>query len=278
MRKNNLVKNLLAAMTLLFASSTMISCQGLVDAVIGSEDNPVTPVVTPIVENTGATAEEVTALLEEALSVKAVQEAIASGDPIKITVAGGSSTTASNSVIEIPMTTSTGNKVAIELTFTDAITTSTSNPLEFVANEGADAASGESENELVITMPDATGLVVNIELPNTTVTLASTGKTVYKTLTAKTAQETLIVDEDVELQEAIIKGGSVEIKKGGKVGTLKINNTKDVNTITMDGNAKTSSENLIDKLVIAEDALPPVASIGSTSNTMEFLTVSGNFA
>ena len=241
-------------MTLLFASSTMISCQGLVDAVIGSEDNPVTPVVTPIVENTGATAEEVTALLEEALSVKAVQEAIASGDPIKITVAGGSSTTASNSVIEIPMTTSTGNKVAIELTFTDAITTSTSNPLEFVANEGADAASGESENELVITMPDATGLVVNIELPNTTVTLASTGKTVYKTLTAKTAQETLIVDEDVELQEAIIKGGSVEIKKGGKVGTLKINNTKDVNTITMDGNAKTSSENLIDKLVIAEDA------------------------
>ena len=195
MRKNNLVKNLLAAMTLLIASSTMISCQGLVDAVIGSEDNPVTPVVTPIVENTGATAEEVTALLEEALSVKAVQEAIASGDPIKITVAGGSSTTASNSVIEIPMTTSTGNKVAIELTFTDAITTSTSNPLEFVANEGADAASGESENELVITMPDATGLVVNIELPNTTVTLASTGKTVYKTLTAKTAQETLIVDE-----------------------------------------------------------------------------------
>ena len=169
MRKNNLVKNLLAAMTLLFASSTMISCQGLVDAVIGSEDNPVTPVVTTIVENTGATAEEVTALLEEALSVKAVQEAIASGDPIKITVAGGSSTTASNSVIEIPMTTSTGNKVAIELTFTDAITTSTSNPLEFVANEGADAASGESENELVITMPDATGLVVNIELPNTTV-------------------------------------------------------------------------------------------------------------
>ena len=254
MRKNNLVKNLLAAMTLLIASSTMISCQGLVDAVIGSEDNPVTPVVTPIVENTGATAEEVTALLEEALSVKAVQEAIASGDPIKITVAGGSSTTASNSVIEIPMTTSTGNKVAIELTFTDAITTSTSNPLEFVANEGADAASGESENELVITMPDATGLVVNIELPNTTVTLASTGKTVYKTLTAKTAQETLIVDEDVELQEAIIKGGSVEIKKGGKVGTLKINNTKDVNTITMDGNAKTSSENLIDKLVIADDA------------------------
>lgn len=254
MRKNNLVKNLLAAMTLLIASSTMISCQGLIDAVIGSEDNPVAPVVTPIVENTGATAEEVTALLEEALSVKAVQEAIASGDPIKITVAGGSSTTASNSVIEIPMTTSTGNKVAIELTFTDAITTSTSNPLEFVANEGADAASGESENELVITMPDATGLVVNIELPNTTVTLASTGKTVYKTLTAKTAQETLIVDENVELQEAIIKGGSVEIKKGGKVGTLKINNTKDVNTITMDVSAEASSENLIDKLVIAEDA------------------------
>ena len=254
MRKNNLVKNLLAAMTLLIASSTMISCQGLVDAVIGNTDNPVAPVVTPIVENTGATAEEVTALLEEALSVKAVQEAIASGDPIKITVAGGFSTTASNSVIEIPMTTSTGNKVAIELTFTDAITTSTSNPLEFVANEGADAASGESENELVITMPDATGLVVNIELPNTTVTLASTGKTVYKTLTAKTAQETLIVDEDVELQEAIIKGGSVEIKKGGKVGTLKINNTKDVNTITMDVSAEASSENLIDKLVIAEDA------------------------
>jgi len=272
MRKNNLVKNLLAAMTLLIASSTMISCQGLVDAVIGSEDNPVAPVVTPIVENTGATAEEVTALLEKALSVKAVQEAIASGDPIKITVAGGSSTTASNSVIEIPMTTSTGNKVAIELTFTDAITTSTSNPLEFVANEGADAASGESENELVITMPDATGLVVNIELPNTTVTLASTGKTVYKTLTAKTAQETLIVDEDVELQEAIIKGGSVEIKKGGKVGTLKINNTKDVTNITVDGNAKTSNENLIDKLVIAEDAVVLIKKTVGLSSDRLFVT------
>ncbi len=52
MQKNYFMKNVLAATMLLTASLSIVSCQGLIDAIVGSEDNPssqVQPSPTPVV-------------------------------------------------------------------------------------------------------------------------------------------------------------------------------------------------------------------------------------
>lgn len=184
-------------------------------------DNPVPQdVVNVVVANTGASPDEVTALISEAMSDAAVQAALTSGEPISVTVAGGSSTTGSNQTITIPMTTpGVGqNKVVVDLAFTGAITASEENPLEFKANSGADAGAAESDNQLNITMPDATGLVVTINLPKTTVVLTTSGTgTVYKTVNSKTAMETLVISKGVTVEELLIADGTVIVKDGGKV-------------------------------------------------------------
>lgn len=184
-------------------------------------DNPVPQdVVNVVVANTGASPDEVTALISEAMSDAAVQAALTSGEPISVTVAGGSSTTGSNQTITIPMTTpGVGqNKVVVDLAFTGAITASEENPLEFKANSGADAGAADSDNQLNITMPDATGLVVTINLPKTTVVLTTSGTgTVYKTVNSKTAMETLVISEGVTVEELLIADGTVIVKDGGKV-------------------------------------------------------------
>ena len=198
--------------------TSLTSCEDI----LGQWDKPIPQeIVNVIVENTGATPEEVTALISEAMSDAAVQQALSTGEPIQVIVAGGSSTTASNQTITIPMTTAgTGEKkIVVDLTFTGTISATEDNPLEFKADANADAESGNSDNQLNINMPSATGLVITINLPKTTVVLTSSGSggTVYKTVNSKTAMETLIISEGVTVEELLIADGTVIVKEGGKV-------------------------------------------------------------
>jgi hypothetical protein len=207
------------SLTAMFLASTfaLTSCEDI----LGQWDKPVPQeIVNVIVENTGATPEEVTALIKEALSDEAIQAALISGEPIQVEVSGGSSTTASNQTITIPMTTAGAgqNKVVIDLTFTGTISSTEDTPLEFKADTGADANADNSDNQLNINMPAATGLVITINLPKTTVVLTSSGSgTVYKTVNSKTAMETLIISEGVTVEELLIADGTVIVKEGGKV-------------------------------------------------------------
>lgn len=183
----------------------------------GQVDNPLEEIINTVSEKTGATPEEVSALIQSALSDEAVQQAIASGEPIKITVSSSTSTSSSDQTITIPM----NDGLSVELTFTNGASTSDDNPLEFKAETGADADSGDSANELTIAMPDITGLVITIELPTTTVTLTTNGtSTVYKSVTAKTATNTLIIDRGVTVKTLILDGGSVVVNEGGEIETI----------------------------------------------------------
>lgn len=202
----------------IFASVMMAMSMVLGLQSCGQVDNSLEDIINTVVENTGANPDDVTALINAAMSDEAVQEALASGTPIDVEVSGG--TTASNQTITIPMTTAGAgqNKVVINLTFTEALDSSEDNPLEFKADEGSGADAGDSDNQLNINMPAATGLVITINLPKTTVVLTSNGSgTVYKSVNSKTAMETLIISENVTVEELLIADGTVIVKEGGKV-------------------------------------------------------------
>lgn len=209
----------------------------------GQVDNPLEEIVNTVSEKTGVSPEEVSALIEAAMSTDAVQEALNNGTPIKVTISGGTSTTASDQTITIPMTTAGAGQteVTIELTFTDKVSSSEDNPLVLKADEGSGNDSGESENNLVVSMPASSGLVVTIELPQTTVTLKSngSGEVVYKNVTAKTATNTLNVESGVTIKDLIVEGGNVVIN-GGEVQNVTIAENQDI-TFTYDGS---STENM----------------------------------
>lgn len=187
------------------------------------EDNPVVEqAVETIVQETGASAEEVTALISQVLSTPEVQAAIANGEDVSITVAGGFSTSGETTTITIPQTGSgTTDGANIVLTFEDAVTTSVETPLAFTAETGAGSESGDSNNTLEIAMPaSTTPLFITIELPNTTVTLTAPGNgTVYQSIVAKTANETLFIGNKVTVEELQIAGGTVKVQDGGKITT-----------------------------------------------------------
>ena len=228
MEKKNYLKCLTAIM-LLLASFSMASCESVIDAIFGEVDNPVSQkVVETIVEKTGASAAEVTSLLQAALVTPEVQQAILNNESfsVNVSVPGGSS--AAGETITIPVSGGEGkNGANVTINFTNAITgTSESNPLNFsAANVGSAAAgaagSGNSDNQLTINMPNgSTGLVITIDLPDTTVTLATDGTTVYKSISARTALNTLVVGKGVTVEDFIANGGRVKIMKGGKINRL----------------------------------------------------------
>lgn len=194
---------------------------GLMFTSCGNVDNPLEEIVNTVSEQTGYSPEQITALLEEAMSTEAVQEAIANQTPITVNIYSGN-TSSSDKTITIPMEVPVGGKkLTVELNFKEAYETSETNPLVIKADEGSDDASGNSDNNLVISMPASTGLVINIELPKTTVTLKTdgSGQVVYKSVTAKTASQTLIVGSDVTIEELDPEDGIVQVMDGGKIET-----------------------------------------------------------
>ena len=219
----------------MFMMLCVLSCDKIDNPIrYGGSSSTVKQAVATVINVTGANPSDVTAALEAIVTNEAVAAAAAKGEPIKVTVAGsGVSTDATDQTITIPQ----ANGANIEISFATAPTTSNTNPLEFTASSGAAAASGSATNKLAIEMPTTTGLVITIELPKTTVVLATNGSgaVTYNTITAKTAANTLVVDNDVTIKDLTVKGGNVVIK-GGKIDNVTIAENQDV-TFTVDGSS-----------------------------------------
>lgn len=199
--------------------------------ILGKWEKPtpqVEEVINAIVDKTGASAAEVTSLLQEAMLTPEVQQAVLKNESFTVNVAVPGGSSAAGETITVPVSGGEGkNGAAVTITFTDAITgTSESNPLNFTAANAGDAAagaqgSGNADNQLTINMPSgSTGLVISIDLPDTTVTLTTDGTTVYKQVSARTALNTLIVEKGVTIEDFVASGGRLLIKKGGKVNRL----------------------------------------------------------
>ena len=230
MRKDFFMKNLLAAMMLLAVSMGMVSCQGLVDAIVGTSDNPSTQPSQPstqpteIVVTPTAQGAKVEASSPEAVSVALASlvddikaKGVGDGKEYKVEVSTKDiSTSASDCTIEVP-------KVAgsnINIVFDNGVSTG-STPLVVKAAETASSTPTEAVNELTITVPDAQALDLSVDMPETTVTLKSSGSsTVFKSLVAKTAVNTLIIESGITVEELEIQGGSVVVKTGAAVNML----------------------------------------------------------
>ena len=91
----------------------------------------------------------------------------------------------------------------------------------------ATSGSGTSSvKDMTIALPETEGAevapVVNVNMPNTTVTLSSNGgSTTIKEATASTAENTLVVDAGVTITKLIVKKGNVRVKKGATITAIE---------------------------------------------------------
>lgn len=170
----------------------------------------------------------------------------------------GGISTEENSTITYPVLT---NNAVVGLTFEEPVVTPEGHPL-VIEDPSGTGQSTEAQNSLTITMPDASDVDMSLDLPATTVSLASSGTaTVYKSITATTATNTLVIGHGVRIETLVINGGNV-VLDGGRVDLL-VNMASDGTTVTA-----TSSDELIGKISSTQDI-----TLGSKETNAKLLTV-----
>ena len=233
MQKNYFMKNVLAASMLLALSMGMSSCTGLVDAVLGTSDNPTTqPTTQPTTAGAVITADQTTITISsfeemaKAVSaeqneafIKAIETKAAAGEKYTINIKSEKPlSTANFEGLVIPRV--VGSK--IDVVFDKPLVTSESNPLKVTADEKNSDTPTDAVNELTITLPNGfDNVYLSVNMPETTVKLE--GNVTYQFVEAITATNTLVVESGVtikELQYKIGSGTSVVVKNGGVVETF----------------------------------------------------------
>ncbi len=87
--------------------------------------------------------------------------------------------------------------------------------------------STESVSNFTLSIPsneaaDFTPLNVEVAMPNTTVTLTgNAGAATYGTITASTADNTLVIDKNVTVKKVIVKKGNVRVNKGAELVAIE---------------------------------------------------------
>lgn len=140
------------------------------------------------------------------------------GIPINITLTGMVATSSSDKDITVPTQNAAGEAIDVNLIFNNI-------PSDASGTLGIKTDQTESEttiatNKLSISFPEIPesdpGINLNIDAPTSTVTLKSTSEsaTKYKEVVARTAYNTLIVDDDITVNNTDIHDGTVQINTG----------------------------------------------------------------
>lgn len=155
----------------------------------------------------------------EAQTVSSVSEvAGALGKNTAVTVSGEVS--GESNKIEVPAAQSPETPISIAFQ-----SVASGAKIEF--EDKATSGSGTSSvKDMTIALPETEGAeeapVVNVNMPNTTVTLSSNGgSTTIKEATASTAENTLVVDAGVTITKLIVKKGNVRVKKGATITAIE---------------------------------------------------------
>ena len=155
----------------------------------------------------------------EAQTVSSVSEvADALEKNTAVTVSGEVS--GENNKIEVPAAQSSETPISIAFQ-----SVASGAKIEF--EDKATSGSGTSSvKDMTIALPETEGAevapVVNVNMPNTTVTLSSNGgSTTIKEATASTAENTLVVDAGVTITKLIVKKGNVRVKKGATITAIE---------------------------------------------------------
>lgn len=223
MRKNYFRKALAAAM-LLMAGMTFTSCDE-VNSVFtsdnGTGESQTEGEVTVTLTSKGAsmtvaTPSDVTELLDQVktdIAAKGSAEYV-----VNISSSSSSSdieSTSSDNTISVPKVVGSN----VNLTFSEGVNTDA--PLTIKVSETASTTSTAAVDKVTVTMPaGTTGVELNLDMPETTVTLkAAAGTVVYDEVVATTATNTLYIESGVTVKNLQVKGGIVIVKDGGKVET-----------------------------------------------------------
>ena len=154
----------------------------------------------------------------EAQTVSSVSEvAGALGKNTAVTVSGEVSGTSNK--IEVPAAQSPETPISIAFQ-----SVASGAKIEF--EDKATSETSSSVKDMTIALPETESAegapVVNVNMPNTTVTLSSNGgSTTIKEATASTAENTLVVDAGVTITKLIVKKGNVRVKKGATITAIE---------------------------------------------------------
>lgn len=161
----------------------------------------------------------------ESNSLSDAQSNFESNDAIRVT----QQVSGTNNTISIPAVTNssdntTAKSLSLEkidsgasLTVSDANTSSSGNDNTSVANFTLSIPNNETDN--------FTPLNVTITMPQTTVTLTgNAGAAKYGEVTAETADNTLIIDNNVEVKKVTVKKGNIRVNKGAKITEIAKDN------------------------------------------------------
>ena len=228
------MKNLLAAMMLLAVSMGMSSCTGLVDAVLGTSDNPTTqPTTQPTASSAVVTADQTTitiSSLEDMANAVSAEQNEQFLNAIKAKAAAGEEYTI-NIKSEQPLSTNSFEGLVIphvegsniNIVFDKPLVTTEASPLKITAEEKNSDTPTDAVNELTITLPKGSDNVyLSVNMPETTVKLE--GNVTYQFVEAITAINTLVVESGVTIKELqapiIFNRNSVVVKNGGVIETF----------------------------------------------------------
>ena len=154
----------------------------------------------------------------EAQTVSSVSEvAGALGKNTAVTVSGEVS--GESNKIEVPAAQSPETPISIAFQ-----SVASGAKIEF--EDKATSETSSSVKDMTIALPETESAegapVVNVNMPNTTVTLSSNGgSTTIKEATASTAENTLVVDAGVTIIKLIVKKGNVRVKKGATITAIE---------------------------------------------------------
>ena len=154
----------------------------------------------------------------EAQTVSSVSEvADALGKNTAVTVSGEVS--GESNKIEVPAAQSPETPISIAFQ-----SVASGAKIEF--EDKATSETSSSVKDMTIALPETESAegapVVNVNMPNTTVTLSSNGgSTTIKEATASTAENTLVVDAGVTITKLIVKKGNVRVKKGATITAIE---------------------------------------------------------
>lgn len=158
----------------------------------------------------------------DATSPSAVSEVIGgtiasavAGVPVNVILTGTVTTSAENTDIVIPTVNSDDEPIDVNLAF-NYLPSETGGTLG-IKTDQAGNGSTVATNKLSITFPSTdTGIDLIIDAPTSTVTLQSeSGATKFKEISARTAFNTLVVDDDVTVNNVEVEDGVVQINDEG---------------------------------------------------------------
>ena len=182
---------------------------------------------------------EVNATTPSAVSnaIQSIIQDAEEGSTVNVELTAQVATTSADKVISIPT-----DAVNVNLYFDEVPSEAAGAPLTINTSKAGNAST-IATNKLSITMPESeSGVDLNINAPTSTVTLlSSTGTTAatktYKEVVARTAFNTLVVDEDVAVGNAVIEGGVVQVKEDDALESWSFaaKQNGDQVTITEDG-------------------------------------------